>query len=155
MADGSSWNPYEVHQSADLQTTGEADLRNLTVVATTLLSMSMLTFTLYMGGIAFNVAMGIGFNPPPGFDQNNMVAFRLGQIGSIVLPFVCQLLTIFGSVAMIARKQIGLAWAGAITGIIPFCGPCLGLSIPFAIWAMILLQRPLVIVAFRANSSGG
>ncbi len=76
MADGSSWNPYEVHQSADLQTTGEADLRNLTIVATILLSMSMLTFALYLGGIAFNVAMGIGFDPPPGFDQNNIVADR-------------------------------------------------------------------------------
>jgi hypothetical protein len=149
MADGSSWNPYEVHQSADLRTNGEGDLRNLTIVATILLSMSMLTFTLYLGAIAFNLAMGIGFDPPPGFDQDNMVAFRLGQIGSILLPLVCQLLTIFGSVAMLARKQIGIAWAGAITALFPFCGPCLGLSIPFAIWAMILLQRPAVVDAFR------
>lgn len=116
MADGSSWNPYEVRQSANLQTTGEADLKNLTIVATILLSLSMLTFALDAGGIALNLVMGIGFSPPPGFDQNNMVAFRLGQIGSIVLPFVCQLMTIFGSVAMIARKQLGLAWAGAVSG---------------------------------------
>ncbi|HBJ33778.1 MAG TPA: hypothetical protein DDZ51_03235 [Planctomycetaceae bacterium] len=149
MSDGSSWNPYEVHPSADLRTTGEDDLKNLTILATILLSMSMLTFTLCLGAIAFNIAMGIGFGAPPGFDPNNIVAFRMGQIGSVVLPMFCQLLTIFGSVAMIARKKLGIAWAGAVAGLFPLCGPCLGLSLPFAIWAMILLQRPGVIAAFR------
>jgi len=155
MTEGSPWNPYEVRQAADLRAIGEYDLRNLTIVATVLLSMSMLTLTLYLGGIAFNVAMGVGFDPPPGFDRDNMVAFRIGQVGSVVVPVVCQLLTIFGSVAMIARKQLGLAWAGAVTGLFPFCGPCLGLSIPFAIWAIVLLQRSAVVAAFQANSSSG
>jgi hypothetical protein len=155
MSEGPPWNPYAVRQSTALRSTGEEDLRNLTIVATILLSMSMLTLALYLGGIAFNLAMGVSFDPPPGFDQNNVVAFRIGQIGSIVLPLVCQLLAILGSVAMIARKKSGLAWAGAISGLLPFCGPCLGLSIPFAIWAMVLLQRPGVVAAFQANSSNG
>ncbi len=155
MSEGPPWNPYEVRQSPALRSTGEDDLRNLTIVATILLSMSMLTLTLYLGGIAFNLAMGVGFEPPPGFDQDNLVAFRMGQIGSIAIPLVCQLLAIFGSVAMIARKKSGLAWAGAIAGLFPFCGPCLGLSIPFAIWAMVLLQRSEVVAAFQANSSNG
>lgn len=152
MSDGSSWNPYEVRQTAELQATSENDLKNLTIAATILLSMSMLTFTLYIGSIAINLVMGIGFEPPPGFNRNNLIAFRIGQFGSVVLPFVCQVMTIFGSVAMIARKQLGLAWAGAVTGIVPVCGPCLGLSIPFAIWAMILLKRPAVVASFRVDS---
>lgn len=151
MSGGSTWNPYEVRQSFSLPPSGEGDLKNLTIVATILLSMSMLTVALYGGSIAINIAMGIGFDPPPDFDQNNLIAFRFGQIGSIVLPFFCQLLTILGSIAMLARKQIWLAWAGTVTALFPFCGPCLGLSMPFAIWAMILLQRPAVVNAFGAN----
>ena len=155
MEDGSPLNPYQACQSSDLSLTGDRDLSNLTVVATILLSMAMLTLAVFAGSLAFNLALGIGFDVPPGFDGAKLIGFRMGQIGSVVVPLFCQLLTVVGAIAMIRRKQAGLAWAGAVAAIIPLCGPCFGLSIPFAIWAMVLLQRPAVAAVFRANASIG
>lgn len=151
MSNVPSWNPYEVRSGADLQQQSADDLRKLTIVGTILLSMAMMTLALYLGGLAFNLAMGVGFEPPPGFEQGNQLAFRIGQIGSTVLGVLFQALVIAGSVAMLARKWLALAWTGAIIGLVPFCGPCVGLAIPFAIWSMVLLQRPTVLAAFAAN----
>jgi hypothetical protein len=151
MSSGPTCNPYEVRTAADLRQQSADDLKKLTIVGTILLSMAMMTFALYLGGLAFNLAMGVRFEPPPGLEQGNQMLFRTVQIGSTVLGILFQLLVIAGSVAMIARKWFWLAWTGAIIGLVPFCGPCIGLAIPFAIWSMVLLQRPAVLAAFAAN----
>lgn len=149
-------NPYEARHAPtlpppSLPPTRENDLANLTIVATILLPMAMVTIVLYCNSIALNAPVDMGFDIPRGNDQDNMISFRVGRFGSIALPLICQLLTIAGSIAMLARRKIRVAWVGAIVSMIPFCGPCFGLSIPLAIWAMVLLQRPAVVAAFRAN----
>jgi len=152
MDDGSPFNPYEARQSMAPGAAVDSNLSNLTIVATILLAMAMLTLAVFVGSLVFNLALGIGFDAPPGFEGAQLIGFRFGQIGSILVPVLCQLLAILGSIAMIRRKQIGTAWTGAVSATFPLCGPCFGLSIPFAIWAIVLLQRPSVAASFRANS---
>ncbi len=57
---------------------------------------------------------------------------------------------ISGCSSMMQRRNIGMAWAAMILGVIPcFCSPCLILGIPFGIWGMVVLSKPEVSSSFR------
>jgi hypothetical protein len=79
-------------------------------------------------------------------------AERAGAIGFLVayfgVGFLTRALQILGAIAMLRQRGYGLAMAGAICGLIPceyFC--CLP-SLPFAIWALIVLNSAEVKAAF-------
>jgi len=148
-------NPYAARPIDDFEMIDEGDLKGLTIVATILMAMAMLTLAMSVGSVAFNLAMGIGFAPPPELDGPGLIGFRVGQIGGIVVQLGCQIVTVVGAIAMIRRKYIGHAWAGAVCSLVPICGPCIGFSIPLAIWAILLLRKPSVKAAFAANVTAG
>jgi hypothetical protein len=141
-------NPYAASELSDPSLVDSGEIKQLTVVATVLLTMAMLTLAMCIVGLGFNLALGLGFAPPPNLDGPARIGYSVGQIGGIVVQIVCQCVAILGAVAMIRRRHIAHAWAGAICSLVPICGPCIGLSIPFGIWAMVLLRRPSVRAAF-------
>lgn len=74
-------------------------------------------------------------------------------VGELLGMFFMALLavsTIAGAISMINRQSKQNAWAGAIVALIPVCGPCYGLLIPFAIWAIIVMCRSDVKASFRS-----
>lgn len=75
-------------------------------------------------------------------------AQQAGEAVGLLVPSIIQLIALVGGVAMIRGKSYSSAIAAVVVSFIPLCGPCLGLSIPFAIWAVILLMDPDVKAAF-------
>ncbi|GHG69900.1 hypothetical protein GCM10012319_14390 [Comamonas sp. KCTC 72670] len=57
-------------------------------------------------------------------------------------------LVFFGALKMKNLQSYGLAMAAAIIAVIPCCGPCVCLSIPVGIWALVVLNKPEVKAAF-------
>ena len=73
---------------------------------------------------------------------------RIELAVSYALMFVVSLVAVAGAVAMMMLKQKWLAWTGSIVGMLPLFGPCFGLTIPIAIWALVLLRRREVSARF-------
>jgi hypothetical protein len=68
-------------------------------------------------------------------------------VGAIV-GVACDLFIIFGAMKMQKLQSYGLAMAAAIVAIVPCFSPCCIVGIPFGIWALIVLLKPEVKVAF-------
>jgi len=121
----------------------------LTVVGCILLSMGIITLGLALIGMISNAVDGkLVDQPPEGMPPGQQVGFTIGNLAGQAGLVVFQLIASCGGLCMITRKVYPLAIAGAAVSLIPLCGPCLGLSIPFGIWALILLLRPEIKFAF-------
>jgi hypothetical protein len=77
-------------------------------------------------------------------------AEAVGEVFGFFFMALLAVATIAGAISMINRQSKQNAWAGAIVALIPVCGPCYGLLIPFAIWAIIVLCRSDVRASFRS-----
>lgn len=79
-------------------------------------------------------------------------AERAGAFGFWIayfgVGFLTRALQILGAVAMLRQRGYGLALAGAIAGLIPCEYICCLPSLPFAIWALIVLNSGEVKAAF-------
>lgn len=141
-------NPYAAREIHDASAADQDQLTQLTVVATILLTMAMLTLAMGLVSLAANIVLGLGFQAPPNLEGAARTGYMIGQIGGAVLQLIIQIVVIAGAVAMIRRRNIGLAWAAVIGSLVPICGPCIGFSIPAAVWGLILLRRSAVQQAF-------
>jgi hypothetical protein len=72
------------------------------------------------------------------------------NFGSIAVGMVLNLLTVVGGIKMRSLSGFGLAMTGSITGIVPM-GGCCCLTLPFGIWALVVLVNPDVKAGFEAN----
>jgi hypothetical protein len=66
---------------------------------------------------------------------------RYSTITSYGLMLVLNALFIAGSIAMLRLRPKWLAWTGCILGLVPLFGPCGGLTMPLAIWCLLVLRR--------------
>ncbi len=71
-------------------------------------------------------------------DANDPARMIVGIIG-FCIGLALNVTVILGGLAMVRGDNHKMSMAAIIIGFIPFCGPCLGLSIPFSIWGIILL----------------
>ena len=98
-----------------------------------------------------NMFIGLSNGPPPP-PPNQPPEFETGQkIGFYAAVFllpIISLVVLVGAICMLKRTNYPLAMTGAIAGLIPCCGPCVVLAIPFAIWAIVLLLKPEVKASF-------
>lgn len=62
------------------------------------------------------------------------------------------ILVLLGAVSMLRVKSYALAKTGAILSLVP-CSCCFLISIPFGIWALIVLNNPQVRSAFQSDTS--
>jgi hypothetical protein len=92
-------------------------------------------------------------NIPP--EAERIQAMLGGGIGLVVaLLFIAMhALAFLGALRMRALRSYGLALAGAIVSLIacsPSCCCCIPLSLPFAIWAIVVLVDPNVKASFES-----
>lgn len=80
---------------------------------------------------------------------NNDVPRLVGNCFGLIIRCVLQGLVIFGSLKMKSLESYGLAMTAGILSVIPCCSPCLIIGIPFAIWALVVLNNPEVKGAFQ------
>ncbi len=79
---------------------------------------------------------------------NAMSGDPRGMLISNMVGLLITGITVAGGVSMLLRRFWGLALAGSILALIPCYGPCCGLTLPFGIWALIVLCNQDVKQAF-------
>jgi len=65
---------------------------------------------------------------------------------------VLNMVILAGGISMMSLKRYGLAITAAIIALIPTVGPCCILSVPFGIWAIIVLSNAQTRVAFYTHA---
>ena len=85
---------------------------------------------------------------PEPFRSSSFADQQVMLVTSYSLMSVVNVLSIAGAVAMLRSGPKWLAWTGAILGVVPLFGPCFGLTLPIAIWTIVLLRRPDVNARF-------
>jgi hypothetical protein len=99
----------------------------------------LLAIVLNLLGTSINMAELTGRQPPGG---EQFAHFLSGGIGVVVSLLFAALhgLVVFGAMKMRALQSYGLALAGAIASVIPCTWPCCcAISLPFGIWAIVVL----------------
>lgn len=92
--------------------------------------------------------------------QVDMIRNILDTIKPFLLPVyiiagVVALLTIFGGVQLMNLRGRGVVIAGSILSMIPFTSGCCCLGLPFGIWALIVLNNPVVRDGYAAVARQG
>jgi hypothetical protein len=72
----------------------------------------------------------------------------IGGMAALLLFNAVGVAIIVGAVDMLRMHSYRSARLGAILSILPLCGPCMILGLPFGIWALILLLQLDVKAAF-------
>ncbi|NND99744.1 MAG: hypothetical protein HKN47_20690 [Pirellulaceae bacterium] len=106
------------------------------------------SLTVFGGVVQLAQVATNGVPQPANQDPAQAAGFTIGFWSSAILIPVMNLVVVAGGIAMLRRKAYALAMSGAICGVVPICGPCLVLGIPFAIWALVLLNKPEVKASF-------
>ena len=92
-------------------------------------------------------ACAMVFSPDGPFSRMSPM-IRNSSAVSYLLMLLVNVVFIAGAIAMLRMRPKWLAWTGCILGLVPMFGPCMGLTIPLAIWCLILLRRPNVDAQF-------
>jgi membrane protease YdiL (CAAX protease family) len=67
-----------------------------------------------------------------------------------IVAIIVSLTTAASGVAMLRRGPRWLEWTGCLLALIPLLGPCGGLTIPIAIWLLLLLRSENLPAATQA-----
>jgi hypothetical protein len=78
---------------------------------------------------------------PGGIDKRTSIYIRTSW--GIAMA-ICDVIVIAAAIAMLKLRNFALAKTGAIISVIPCCGPCFVLGLPFGVWALMELNRPAV-----------
>ena len=73
----------------------------------------------------------------------------VGQIAALTLWSLMNSAVALGAISMIRLKSYRIARTAAIFSVIPVCTPWFVLGIPFGIWALFVLNRPVVKQRFQ------
>lgn len=102
-------------------------------------------------------------NPGIPADQKKMQVDMMRSIADGIKPFMLPLyvvgtavglLTVFGGIKMMNLQGRGLVIAGSILSMIPITSGCCCLGLPFGIWALVVLNNPVVRDGYRAVAGG-
>jgi hypothetical protein len=75
-----------------------------------------------------------------------------GPVGfaSSILQLIVTILILISAIRMLALKNYTLVFVACILAIIPCITPCCGiLTLPFGIWALVVLNKPTVKASFN------
>jgi predicted Zn finger-like uncharacterized protein len=76
---------------------------------------------------------------------------RVGAASGFLLTLAASIYVVMGANSMLQLKNHSIAKVGAILALIPCIGPCCAIpTLPFGIWALVVLMRPEVKAAFRS-----
>ncbi|MGD0516013.1 MAG: hypothetical protein ABSA26_00630 [Thermoguttaceae bacterium] len=77
--------------------------------------------------------------------------FVTGPVALIqgIAEIVVCIVVLIGAIKMKGLENYGFAMVASIIALIPCIGPCCGLSLPFGIWALVVLSDPAVKSSFK------
>ena len=143
-------NPYSAPNS--FQAPNEAR-SSVAGPAMALIIVSSIWLVLITMGIAFNIfllASGMVdqmVQPGGGITKEMQVTLRL--VFAVCIG-IANGVVLYGAIQMRKLENLSLARMSAIISVIPCCGPCYLIGIPFGIWALVVLGKPEVKSAFRS-----
>lgn len=85
------------------------------------------------------------YHPEATIAQHQLALQTIAYCG---LNFVVCLVVAAGAVGMFRRRPYWLAQTGAWASVVPLCGPCYLLAIPFGVWALVVLYNRDVAATF-------
>lgn len=132
-------NPYEVPPGSGIS----AARPNPLFIPGIIILLNSLFWALYLV-----VSLSLMLSPNSPMQGEDLAYVRTASTVSYGLMFLCALTVAAGAVAMMTLKWKWLAWTGCILGMLPVFGPCFGLTIPIAIWVLVILRRPEVSTRF-------
>lgn len=75
------------------------------------------------------------------------------ELGFLGMALASSIATLLGGIAMIRRRNLPLAKLGAVAALLP-CTGCFVLQLPFAIWALVVLNRAAAQRDFNPAAGG-
>ena len=115
----------------------------LIVLSTIAFGMGLMSLVLVALGMA---AQGQpAQQPPPDLGHPDRTALLIGMGLGVLLDLV----VVWGSLKMKQLKNYSLAMTAALLAIVPCTSPCCVLTIPFGLWALVVLTDPAVKSAFH------
>jgi hypothetical protein len=96
------------------------------------------------------MALAMILSPQGLFRDEGHEFIWVSSLVSYCIIFLASLVSIAAAIAMLRMQPKWLAWTGAILALVPMFGPCMGLTIPLGIWALVILRRPEVNASFRS-----
>jgi hypothetical protein len=142
-------NPYSHHrqqvgQQGHSSQSGRTPGKDLLIVPAIVLLVMCGIWLIFNGLSIIGAVMGQEQQALPGVTDAQLAGREAGKWSAIVIMPLLNILALGGAIAMLTRKAYGFALTGAFVSLIPLCGPCLGLTLPMGIWALILLFQPHV-----------
>jgi hypothetical protein len=86
------------------------------------------------------MSMMMMLSPEGPFSGDDGAFLRSTIVITYSTSILCSIVCAAGAIAMIRYRPKWLAWTGAVVALVPLFGPCLGLSIPLGIWAILALR---------------
>jgi len=114
----------------------------LQIVSGIAIATNLILLLLALAGVALPFAMG-GQGPRNQNDQVFLIAEGITSVGVRVLGIVLCILIAYGANKMKRLESRKWAMASAIMAIIPCTGCCV-LTMPFGIWALVVINKPEV-----------
>jgi hypothetical protein len=97
--------------------------------------------------MGISIAGAEGGEDAVGAVLGGVVYFALGVIGLGIAVFLW-----IGASRMAALQGYNLSMAAAIVALVPCLSPCCVLTLPFGIWALVVLAKPEVKAAFAGRT---
>ncbi|MBI5362622.1 MAG: hypothetical protein HZA53_05550 [Planctomycetes bacterium] len=130
-----------------------AVLQKLKVPAILLIVFGVCTDLVGLWNIASS-ALGIGYDEsqiPPGMEEFMGFMKSFGVVFG-VLQLASGAVMLLGGLNMMRGRGYGLAMTAAVLAMIPMLNCCCILTLPFGLWALIVLLKPEVKAAFHSAS---
>jgi hypothetical protein len=107
---------------------------------------SVLSLVAMLASIAFSGwLLSSGRAGTGGLTSAEGVQVRIAWEMAIVM---CNVVVLVGAVQMLQLRMRPLVLAACCIAIVPCCGPCLVLGIPFGVWGLVVLRDPEVRASF-------
>ena len=107
---------------------------------------SLISLVAMTASIAFSAwLLASGRAGTDGLTSPAGVQFRIAWELAVV---ACNVAVLGGAIQMARLRSHALAMAACCIAIVPCCGPCLVLGIPFGVWGLVVLRDPAVRASF-------
>ena len=134
-------NPYAAPNAVGPTKLGS---QSLFLPATILLVVSAF-WALYM-----LMALAMILSPQGLFREEGQEFIWVSSLAGYCVMLLTSIISAAGTISMLRMRTKWLAWTACILALVPMFGPCMGLTIPLGIWALVILRRPEVDASFRS-----
>jgi hypothetical protein len=147
---GDNVNPYQTPGGPAMGYGGPPPLSKVQGPAIGLMVTGGIGILLCILGIALNV-LNIGLGAAQGGGEQQLPIMASGGLGIVqaLVGLAISGVALYGGMQMKSLQSYGLAFTSAILVMIPCISPCCLIGLPIGIWAIVVLNDPIVKASFR------